>query len=302
MKKIIIIVGGTGFLGYHLAKYFLRKKWNVVSISRKKAKKIRLLNKVKYLFVDITNKRKLKNKLKKYLNVDYVVNFGGEVEHRNLKKTFQSHFNGSKNLSEIFVNSKLKKFMQIGSSLEYGNSRSPHKENYAIQPKSNYSRAKSLASKNLISLYKTKKFPIAIIRPYQVYGPHQDFNRFIPTIINACLQNQVFPCSEGKQYRDFLFIDDFIEAVIKILKFKNTSGEIFNIGFGKAYKLKTIIKYIQKKIKFGKPKYGIIKLRKDENLITYPSIIKAKKYLDWKPKISFFTGVNKTIKYYKYKK
>ena len=61
MSKIII-VGGTGFLGFHLAKYFLKKKWKVVSVSRKKPKKIRKLSKVTYVLADIRKKISLKKK------------------------------------------------------------------------------------------------------------------------------------------------------------------------------------------------------------------------------------------------
>ena len=64
MNKKILIIGGTGFLGYHLAKKCLAKKWNVTSISTNKPKKIRFLSKVKYLNLDISKK----NILKKILN------------------------------------------------------------------------------------------------------------------------------------------------------------------------------------------------------------------------------------------
>ena len=62
IKKKILIVGGTGFIGYHLAKKCLKKNWKVTSISSKPPKKIRYLRKVKYLICDITNKKKLKKK------------------------------------------------------------------------------------------------------------------------------------------------------------------------------------------------------------------------------------------------
>ena len=65
MKKKIIIVGGTGFLGFHLAKLCLKKKWQVISVSRKKPKKIRFLKKIKYIFVDIAQKKKTSKKTKK---------------------------------------------------------------------------------------------------------------------------------------------------------------------------------------------------------------------------------------------
>ena len=87
-------------------------------------------------------------------------------------------------------------------------------------------------------------FPVIIFRPYQVFGPNQDLNRLIPIVISNCLKDKKFPCSEGKQYRDFLYIDDFIQAISKSFSFRH-SGEILNIVYGKAYKIKEIIEHIR---------------------------------------------------------
>ena len=104
MKKIrILIAGGTGFLGYHLAKRCLKLKWKVVSISTKPPKKNRKLENVNYLILDISNQKKLFKKLSS--NYDYVVNLAGYVDHSHNVKTMKSHFNGCKNLSLFFLNS-----------------------------------------------------------------------------------------------------------------------------------------------------------------------------------------------------
>ena len=298
MKKILI-VGGTGFLGFHFARFCLKKKFKVFSLSRNKAKKIRYFKNVNYLFADISNKEQVFKTLKKLKKIDYVVNFGGEDDHKNLKKTFNSHYLGLKNLINFFLQKDLKKFIQIGSSLEYGNAKSPQKETYRLRPKSNYSKAKANSSIFVKNVFKNKKFPVMIIRPYQIYGPYQDLNRFIPIIINNCLQNRKFPCSDGNQFRDFLYIDDFVKYLFILMNKINTDGEIFNVGSGKPKKIKTIISLIKKKIKKGVPNFGQIKLRPDENLKTYPDISKLKKFTNRSPRINFMNGLTKTIKFYK---
>lgn len=297
-KTKIIIIGGTGFLGFHLAKFCLKKNWEVVSVSRKKPKKIRFIKEIKYIFVDIIDKKNLYKKLKNQFDSDYLVNFGGEVEHRKLKKTFLSHYNGLKNLSDIFLKKSLKKFIQIGSSLEYGKSKSPHKENFKINPDSNYAKAKALASKRLLKMHKKYDFPALIVRPYQVYGPYQDLNRFIPTVITNCIKNKTFPCSSGEQFRDFLFIDDFVKFIFRIIKVKKLKGEIFNVGFGDPMKIKNVIFQIRNLIGKGRPDIGKIQMRNEESLIFYPSINKAFKLIGWKPRIRFNIGLKKTMEYY----
>jgi len=295
-KKNILIVGGTGFIGYHLSKKSLKKGWNVTSISTKKPKKIRHLSKVNYVFCDITKKKSLKKIIKK--NFDYVVNLGGHVDHSNKKKTLSSHYIGCKNLTEILLNNRPKSFVQMGSSIEYENVRSPHKENAKCNPKSFYGKAKLLSSLYLIKTFKEKKFPVTILRLYQAYGPRQDFNRFISFLILNCIKNKKFPCSLGNQFRDFIYIDDVIMAIIKSLTNKNARGQIFNIGSGRPKKIKNIIDYIKKKIKGGYPQYGKIKLRKDEVMQFYPNTKKVRKVINWKPQISFKKGIQLTIKFY----
>ena len=157
-SKKILIIGGTGFIGYHLAKKSLKKGWKVTSLSSNRPKKIRYLSKVKYIRCDITNKKLLKKKINK--NFDYVVNLGGYVDHSNKKKTLLSHYNGCKNLAEIFLKKIPSSFIQIGTSLEYGNSNSPQKENIKCNLKtikSTYGKAKLLSSIHMINLFKKKK-------------------------------------------------------------------------------------------------------------------------------------------------
>ena len=126
-------------------------------------------------------------------------------------------------------------------------------------------------------------------------------NGLIPIVVFNCLNNKNFPSSEGKQERDFLFIDDAVDAIFKVLNNKKSVNQIYNIGFGKPLNVKKLILKIVKLCKGGKPLYGKIKLRKDESLVSYPSIKKAKKKLGWKPKTDIEEGLKKTIQYYKFK-
>ena len=292
----ILIVGGTGFIGYHLSKKLLKKGWEVTSISTKKPNKKRYIKEVKYLFCDIANKQSLKNKIKNYFR--YVVNLGGYVDHSNKQKTYKSHFLGCKNLVEILLKNPPESFVQMGSCVEYGRLKSPQKENQRCKPLTIYGKAKLAATKYLLQLNKKNNFPSIIIRLYLAYGPKQDVNRFLPIIIEGCIKDKKFACSEGNQFRDFVHVDDVVNFIIMSLNNKRARGQIFNIGSGKPKKIKDIIKNVKKISNGGKPQFGKIKLRKDEILKIYPSIKKAKKIIKWTPKISFSKGIKNTINSY----
>ena len=99
-KNKILIAGGTGFIGYYLAKKCLSLNWSVDSISTKSPLKKRKLERVKYIKFDISKKKDLIKNLSQ--NYDYVVNLAGYVDHSHKEKTMRSHYDGCKNLSEFF--------------------------------------------------------------------------------------------------------------------------------------------------------------------------------------------------------
>ncbi len=108
-----------------------------------------------------------------------------------------------------------------------------------------------------------------------------------------------FDCSSGNQLRDFIYIEDLVIAIIKIIKNENLNGEIINIGSGKPLSIKKLIIKICKLSKGGKPQFGKIPFRKDEILKLYPNLSKIKKVIKWETKVNLDQGLKKTIKYFK---
>ncbi len=299
-KKKILIAGGTGFIGYHLCVFFKKKNWIIHSISKSKPKINRRVKGVRYICCNVSNKKKLKKKLNQYYN--YVVNLSGYVDHSRNKSIRRTHFEGCKNLVLNFQKKPPEKFVQIGSSIEYGKFKSPQKE-FLVKKKINtfstYGNAKLSSTFFLLNLFKKKNYPTTILRLYLVYGPNQDDNRVIPFVIKNSIKNKQFYCSPGYQFRDFVYINDVISAIYKSIKSDKNNGKIINIGSGKPIKIKNLILTIVKLVGKGNPIFSKIKLRSDELIKLYPNISKAKNLLNWMPKISLKNGLRKTIKFYK---
>lgn len=298
IKKTVLVIGGTGFLGHHISKKLIKLNYKVISVSLNKPKKLRRVKKVKYLLIDIRNKKEL-FKFNSIKNIDYIINFSGYIDHIGNKSKLKTHFYGTKNLISFFEKKKIKLFIQAGSSLEYGKSKSPHKEQKKSTPISLYAKAKFLTNLYLQKASRKFKFDYLILRIYQVYGPGQNADRLIPQVIKSCLRNEKFNCSEGSQKRDYLFIEDFLELIIKILKSKKITSGIYNVGSSKPVKIKNIIKFIKKNIKKGIPVFGGSKMRSEEMQSYFPDISKIKKYFKWSAKIRLKQGLIQTIKYYK---
>ena len=296
MKKKILVTGGTGFLGYHLLKKLEKLDYSLFSLSTKKPTKERKINKVKYIICDICNKNILKKKLSDKYN--YIVNFSGYVDHTDKLKTTQSHYYGCKNLINLFKNKQINNFIQIGSSMEYGDTNSPHLEKFSCRPKGNYGIAKYKATKYLEKVGSIKNFPFTIFRLYQIYGPNQSKNRLIPLVIDSCLKNKNFGCTSGNQIRDFLYVDDLIKLIIKSIKQK-PKNKIYNVGAGNKIKVKFLIDMINQKVGCGKPIYGKIKMRKDEMKNNFPNIKRVKTDYSWEPQHDLESGLKKTISFYR---
>ena len=299
--KNILVIGGTGFIGYYVAKEAKRRGYRVTSISLRKPIKARHLKDVNYLRIDLSNFKSLKKKLSK--DFDYVVNASGYGKHPKIgtkgDKLFETHFYGLLNLLQVLSLKKIKKFIQIGSSAEYGKNKAPLKEQMRCFPKTPYSIAKLTSTNVLKYLHQQEKFPVTILRLFQVYGPNQDENRILPYLIKNCLKNKIFATTSGKQFCDFCYIDDVIAIIFKSLLSSKINGEIINVGSGKPMQIKKIILFVKKFIGKGKPIIGALKYREEMSLKNYPSISKAKRLLSWSPKTNFQEGLYKTIKSYK---
>ena len=251
---------------------------------------------------------KIPNFKKKISNIklDYVINASGYVNHgpffgKSSNKIFLEHFIITKNLVEVLQNKNLKKFLQIGSSDEYGPEKKKLKENLRERPFSFYSFSKTASTHYLQSIYKAENFKATIVRIFLSYGPGQDLNRFFPQIIKGCLKNERFPTSYGDQFRDFSYIDDVVDGIKKILISKKTEGEIINLGSGKPVKIKRMVELIVKIIGKGIPVFGAVRYRKGENMFLVADVSKLKKLIKWKPKFSLEKGIRNTIKFYEKK-
>lgn len=301
-KKNLLVVGGTGFLGTHFSKASVKKKFKTYSLSLKKVNHQNKVKGVTYLTCDCLNFNKLKNLLNNR-KFDYVINCSGYIDHNNFsnnfgKKSLMMHFDLVRNLLMCLNFKYIKKFIQIGSSDEYGKSKCPQAETLRESPISPYSLGKTAVSHFLQMLHLTEHYKITIVRIFLAYGPGQNFKRFFPQIIKGCLTNEKFNTSSGNQLRDFLYIDDIVSAVFQILKCKKADGEIVNIGSGKGIKIKNLIKKVVKIVGKGQPQFGKIKYRKGENMCLVANIKKLKNLIKWKPKYSLHLGLKKTIQYY----
>ncbi len=298
--KSILVIGSTGFIGINFINFIITKNFKITTISLNKKIKIKS-NKIRHIQCDISNYNLLKKKLIKK-NFDYVVNFSGYVDHSNYKKNgkniINSHLIGVVNILSILNISRIKNFVQIGSSEEYGLRKSPQSASEIGEAYTPYSYSKQSITNLLKMLSYNESLKYSIVRIFLVYGPGQGNDRVIPYIIESCLKDKKFNLTFGNQLRDFIFIDDLVRGIYLTMKSNKTHSQSLNLATGKPISIRKLTKMIQKKIGLGKPLFGKKVMKKNENLSLYADIRVNKNFIKWVPKIDMDIGLDKTIKYY----
>ena len=297
----IIVAGGSGFIGANLISELISNGNEVISISRNKNQIKRKVKKAKYIYHDL-NKPLRKTFLEKFKEVEYIINCSGYINHSdflgNGKQVFYDHFNSLISLTNLAIDLKVKTFVQLGSSDEYGNNKSPIKESVRESPISPYALAKLSSTYFLQQCFKQRILNTVILRPFLVFGEMQNKERFLPYIIKNCIKDREFKVSKGDQIRDFLYVKDFNQALIKSLNNKKAYGEIINIASGVPITIKDVISSVCQLVGKGKPILGGIDYRENESMELYADITKAKRILDWAPKYDFYNSLKRVIKWY----
>lgn len=295
-KPRLLVVGGTGFIGHHLLAA-TKNDWQVTSISINPPSAHRLIKDVRYIQLDMTDFNAVKASVSE--EYDYVVNLSGYIDHRSYKDggldVIDGHFKALQNLIAVLSRRSLKRFVQIGSSDEYGDLPAPQVEIQRERPISSYALGKVACTHLIQMLCKTEGFPGVVLRLFLTYGPHQSQARFLPQVIDCCLADKEFPVTEGNQIRDFCHVDDVVDSILLVLRSNDADGHIFNIASGNPVSIREVIENVQRITGGGRPQYGVIPHRVGESMMLYADIDKANCNLGWRPTVDLETGLLRTI-------
>ena len=272
------------------------------SLSLNNPIKTNLIDKTNYIVADTSNLASLQKAFSDQ-KFNYIVNLAGYINHDLISSggfsIVETQLKLLNNLVSIFNVKELTRFIQIGSSDEYGLNQSPQMETFREDPISPYSFAKVINTYYLQMLNKTENFPALILRLFLVYGPHQKLNRLVPHVIKSCIENKNFILSEGNQIKDFTYVDDIVDFILISFIKKDIEGNIINIGSGRPISVKSIVEIINSKIKLGMPKFNKKYNKFIENNELIPDLSKSKNLLNWNSKTSLDVGLQHTIDWYK---
>jgi UDP-glucuronate 4-epimerase len=317
-KKIYLVTGCAGFIGFHVAKKILKSKKNIVVgidnfteyySKNLKLDRLTILKKnknFKFYNIDLSNKKKLELVFKKFkfLSILHIAAQAGVLySYKNPLSYYKNNIIATKNIVDFIKKyQKLKKFIFCSSSSVYGDQeRFPITENFFLKPKNYYALTKKKSEeyikKNLLKNKCADNF--LIFRLFTVYGPFGRPDMFIlKNLYNIYNRKVIKLYNLGNHYRDFTYIDDVVNIFLIFLNKKiYVKNNIINLSGSRTIKIIRLVKLFQKflKIKF---EYILEKKRRGEVFKTYGSNKKLIKYFDYKKFTSIEQGLKKTIKWF----
>lgn len=301
----VVIFGGSGFIGANLTRKLIKLGARVTVADKNLPGELLwpYLRKIDFCKIDILNPKDLKSVLKKK---KYVFNLAAAVpfslaKSDYLKESISINVRGAANIALAARESGVKKLVFVSGYVVYGVPEYlPLNERHPTNPIDIYGASKLAAEKYLQVICNTKPaLELVILRLASVYGPGQITRGLIPNLIRAALDNsKVVLNAAGKEKRDYLFIDDAVNALILSLK-KGATGT-FNVGSNASVSAKQIKEAIERIS--GRQ----IKPRHLNNRGLIPEVILsnklAQKHLGFKPKVSIKEGLGLAYRWYKNEK
>ena len=322
-----LVTGAAGFIGMHTCIELLKKNCKVIGVDNlnsyydkklklDRLKRLRKDKNFKFYKSDIADFKNL-YKIFKSIKPQYVINLAAQAGVRySLENPFEyskSNLIGFGNILECCKLTKVKHLIFASSSSVYGGSKIfPFKENQNVDYPISYYAASKRSNEVMAHSYSHLfKIPITGLRFFTVYGPWGRPDMFLSLLANAIKKNKIIDVfNEGRMYRDYTYIDDVTEGIIKISKkipkrVKNTLRKnstaapfkIFNIGNNKPMYLKKIISLTENAFN-RKVKKRYKGMQKGDLKFTHASIKALYNWVRFKPKTSMEQGIKKFANWY----
>ena len=312
-NKKVIITGSEGFIGSHLTEklvslgckvtaFVLYNSFNSCGWIDTFKKEIR--ENVKIFFGDIRDEAIVRKALKDQEIVFHLAALIAIPYSYYAPRSFiETNVLGTLNIVQSSREFELMKVIHTSTSEVYGTAKyTPIDESHPLQGHSPYSASKIGADKVVESFYKSFNVPVAVIRPFNTYGPRQSARAVIPTIISQALTKNEINLGNVSTIRDMNYIKDTVQGFIGIAQSDKSVGEVINIGSGRGLTIReivnTIIKLLNKNIKINLDEKRV-RPEKSEVGVLICDYRKAKKLISWTPKFTLEEGLTETIRWIK---
>jgi len=302
----VFVTGINGFIGSHLGARLLKEGARIFGLVRRGSDLWRIAGideEIALVTGDLRDRDGLRRALRE-IKPEVVFHLAGLVD---VSRSFdlvdgmvEINVHGTMAVVRALKNLEFRCFINTGASEEYGNGPVPFREDQIPAPVSPYSAAKACTTTICQMLYRGLGLPLLTLRPFNTYGPKQTNDMFIPYSIRKALAGEPIKMTKGEQTRDFVFVEDVVEAFVLAAQEKEAVGEVINLGSGLEHRIRDVVEMIMKMTRSkSRVEFGALPYRPGESMRFYSDSSKAQRLLGWVPKVSLEEGLRKTIDWYR---
>lgn len=304
MGKRVLITGATGFVGANLVRISLSCGAEVHIVTRTASNRWRLkdiFSNVKEHCCDLSNYSGLRSVVSRVKPeiVYHTAAYGGDPVQRDFQEIIRSNFTATANLLNACKQVDFELFVNTGSSSEYGIKLEPMGEGDLLEPNNDYGASKAAATLFCQAAGRREGLPIVTLRLFSPYGYYEERTRLVPHVIMACLNGKNPKISSTSFVRDFVFIEDVLNAYLRLTDAHGISGKIFNVGYGKQHSVGEVVdKIIELTGNNIRPEIGYPSKWQTEPERWQAEISTAKVALGWEPQYDLERGLTTTLKWF----
>jgi UDP-glucose 4-epimerase len=306
-KQNILVTGGAGFIGSCLTSRLIEEGYNVVVIDNLSTGfESNIPQEAEFLKLDIS-KEDFLNKLPR-IRFDYVFHLAaqssGEISFEDPAYDVKTNVMGTLLLLNWAMEKRVKRFIYASSMSIYGDDQDlPVKETALPRPLSFYGVGK-LASEKYVDIFIKKGFPVISLRLFNVYGPGQNMENLKQGMVSIYMayiakDEPILVKGSKDRFRDFIYIDDVVDAFIRTAFSEKAANNTFNVGTGKQTFIWQLLDEITKAFGYKVGNYPVQfeGSTPGDQIGIYADISKIKRYLSWEPKIELSDGIVKMVEW-----
>jgi nucleoside-diphosphate-sugar epimerase len=304
----VLVTGGTGFLGSHLTRRLAAHDVDVHLTTRGSSSRFpwRLADvgeRISLHQADVTDPAAVEaviSEVQPVLAFHLAAHTHAGTSWQHVDECLQTNVQGTVAVLRALGRHGCQRIVHVSTGDVYGNVPVPFREDMALDPRSPYAVSKVAAEQLCRLFHQTEGAPVVVVRPFTTYGPAQSADRLVPDVVLGALRGEHLSLTEGRQTREFTYVDDVVEGLLLAAHVPGVEGELFNLGGGEEAAVRDVVERVLALL--GNPveaRFGALPGRPGDVPRMLSDSGRARARLGWAPEVTLDEGLGRTVAWYR---